>query len=228
MADISSFRFKENPPYQLIGKKEIFYKNDKEQFIYTRQKFLKSVFEELISGTIPPIKQAKGSAPAINIPKEIDGVALSEAEQSLLKVRERFDFFKNMEDRDVLAVTKDVSFLKLSKNEILFEQGSEGEDVFFIIKGFILISIEGKEGERVDLARLGQESIFGEMAPITKEKRSARATALMDGTTLLSFKINEEKDGTNPTSFLILYKNFTHILAKKLINANRIIAKRQG
>lgn len=211
-----------------MGKKEVFYKNDKEQFIYTRQKFLKSVFEELLSGTISPVKQTKESAPTIEVPKEIDGVVLSEAEQSLLKIRERFDFFKNMEDKDVLAVTESVSFLKLSKNEILFEQGSEGEDVFFIMKGFILISLEGKDGERVDLARLGQESVFGEMAPITREKRSARATALIDGTTLLSFKISEENDDISHVSFLTLYKNFTQILAKKLINANKIIAKRQG
>lgn len=211
-----------------MGKKEVFYKNDKEQFIYTRQKFLKSVFEELLSGTISPVKQTKESAPTIEVPKEIDGKELSEAEQSLLKIRERFDFFKNMEDKDVLAVTESVSFLKLSKNEILFEQGSEGEDVFFIMKGFILISLEGKDGERVDLARLGQESVFGEMAPITREKRSARATALIDGTTLLSFKISEESDDISHVSFLTLYKNFTQILAKKLINANKIIAKRQG
>jgi len=228
MADIASFRFKENPPFHLISKREVFYKNDKEQLIYTRQKFLKQVFEEVVSGALPTTKVQKEPTQAIEVPKEIDGVELSEAEQSLLKIRERFDFFKNMEDKDVLAVTDGVSFLKLSKNEVLFEQGSEGEDVFFIMKGFILISIEGKEGERVDLARLGQESVFGEMAPITKEKRSARATALLDGTTLLSFKISEENDDISPVSFLTLYKNFTQILAKKLINANKIIAKRQG
>jgi len=228
MADIASFRFKENPPFHLVSKREVFYKNDKEQLIYTRQKFLKQVFEEVVSGQLSTTKAIKEPTQVIEVPKEIDGVELSEAEQSLLKIRERFDFFKNMEDKDVLAVTDEVSFLKLSKNEVLFEQGSEGEDVFFIIKGFILISIEGKEGERVDLARLGQESVFGEMAPITKEKRSARATALLDGTTLLSFKISEERDNINPISFLTLYKNFTQILAKKLINANKIIAKRQG
>lgn len=227
MADITAFKFGKNPPFDLLSKKEVFYRNDKEYLIYTRQKFLKQVFEEVISSSLFT-KSSHAKPKEIEVAKEIDGRELEEAERTLLKIREKFDFFKNMDDVDVLSVTSDVHIVKLSKNETLFEQNSEGEEVFFIMRGFILISVEGKEGERVDLARLGQENIFGEMAPITKEKRSARATSLSDGTTVLSFKIRDEGDDENVKSFKTLYQNFTHILARKLINANKIIAKRRG
>lgn len=228
MADISAFKFKEHPPFNLVSKREVFYKNNIEQFIYTTDKNLKSVFEELVSGSLHIVKQDGDVRKKIEVPDELDGKKLSEAEQSLLKIREKFDFFKNMDDKDVLSVTEDAKLMKLAKNEMLFEQGSEGEEVYFIVRGFILISIEGKDGERVDLARLGQENIFGEMAPITREKRSARATAVMDGTTILSFKIIEELDDQNVKSFKTLYQNFTQILSKKLVQANKIIAKRQN
>jgi CRP-like cAMP-binding protein len=227
VADITAFKFGKNPPFDLLSKKEVFYRNDKEYLIYTRQKFLKQVFEEVISSSLFT-KSSHAKPKEIEVAKEIDGRELEEAERTLLKIREKFDFFKNMDDVDVLSVTSDVRIVKLSKNETLFEQNSEGEEVFFIMRGFILISVEGKEGERVDLARLGQENIFGEMAPITKEKRSARATSLSDGTTVLSFKIRDEGDDENVKSFKTLYQNFTHILARKLINANKIIAKRRG
>jgi CRP-like cAMP-binding protein len=227
VADITAFKFGKNPPFDLLSKKEVFYRNDKEYLIYTRQKFLKQVFEEVISSSLFT-KSSHAKPKEIEVAKEIDGRELEEAERTLLKIREKFDFFKNMDDVDVLSVTSDVHIVKLSKNETLFEQNSEGEEVFFIMRGFILISVEGKEGERVDLARLGQENIFGEMAPITKEKRSARATSLSDGTTVLSFKIRDEGDDENVKSFKTLYQNFTHILARKLINANKIIAKRRG
>lgn len=228
MADISAFKFGKNPPFDLLSKKEVFYRNDKEYIIYTRQKFLKQVFEEVISTSLFT-KSSHTKPKEIEVAKELDGRELEEAERTLLKIREKFDFFKNMDDCDVLSVTKDVHILKLSKNEMLFEQDSEGEDVFFIMRGFILISVEGKDSERVDLARLGQQNIFGEMAPITKERRSARATSLSDGTTILSFKIADDRDSDeNVKSFKTLYQNFTHILAKKLVNANKIIAKRRG
>lgn len=228
MADISAFKFKEHPPFNLISKREVFYKNNIEQFIYTTDKNLKNVFEELVSGNLHIVKQDGETRKKIEVPDELGGKKLSEAEQSLLKIREKFDFFKNMDDKDVLSVTEDAKLMKLAKNEVLFEQNSEGEEVYFVVRGFILISIEGKDGERVDLARLGQENIFGEMAPITQEKRSARATAVMDGTTILSFKISKEDDDENTASFKTLFQNFTHILAKKLIQANKIIAKRQN
>lgn len=212
---------KENLKVSVVGD------GDKELFTYTSFENLKDVLNETftdLSGQYEvrkPIIEKKRIK--IEVADKIDGKALSEAQKTLLKVRERFSFFKNMNDAEVLSVTSNVKMLKLKKGEVVFEQGTSGKDVYFIIGGLISITVSVDGVERFEVAKLGGETIFGEMAPITKERRSARATSDKDNTTLLSFCIETEISNANAKASAILFKNFTSILADKLIKTNQMV-----
>ncbi|MEX2642515.1 MAG: cyclic nucleotide-binding domain-containing protein [Acetobacterales bacterium] len=84
-------------------------------------------------------------------------------------IRHRDDYYNQLERR---------LFLKGSH---IFLEGGQDTDVFIIESGSVEI-FKGKGEGRTSLARLGPNAIFGEMALVTGQGRSASAVALRDTT----------------------------------------------
>lgn len=61
--------------------------------------------------------------------------------------------------------------------EAIFEEGSTGKDIYFIVSGAIEISY-GSNGERNVMATLEKGDFFGEMASLMNDVRSMTATAI--------------------------------------------------
>lgn len=59
--------------------------------------------------------------------------------------------------------------------EIIFDAGDKGGEMFLLLKGRVLITLQGAE-----IDRLEPGEIFGEMALVEEGARSARATAIVD------------------------------------------------
>ncbi len=79
---------------------------------------------------------------------------------------------------DRLATLGD--FLKaksLKDGEIVFEEGTTGDSLYFIASGHVRISKKMAKNVSKDLAILGAGDSFGEMAVIEPQPRSARASA---------------------------------------------------
>jgi membrane protein len=68
--------------------------------------------------------------------------------------------------------------------ETLFARGERGEEVYFVLDGEIAITLDGSAGGP-ELAVLGKGSIFGEMAYLLSEPRTAWATAKTEATVLV-------------------------------------------
>lgn len=66
---------------------------------------------------------------------------------------------------------------QLMPSEVLFKKGDAGEEMYFIRKGKIKISIGEEDQEKV-LAIIKEGDFFGEMAVIDGSPRSASATAI--------------------------------------------------
>ena len=152
--------------------------------------------------------------------------SITQGEQILLKIKSKFHFLSGLSNGEILQVVQNVKILSYDRGELIFEQGQTGEEVYFIISGKVVISIstekdmvKQKIAKRVNIAVLPSMTIFGEMGPITKELRSARATAA-DKTSLLSFQIRSNVNESTLKAFNKLNQNFIEILAKKLIDTN--------
>ncbi|GAB6053739.1 hypothetical protein JCM17960_25590 [Magnetospira thiophila] len=66
----------------------------------------------------------------------------------------------------------------VAAGEIIFREGDPGHEVFIIKSGLVEISHKDDNDGHVSLAFLGEGNLFGEMALVDNEPRSATATAL--------------------------------------------------
>jgi CRP-like cAMP-binding protein len=71
------------------------------------------------------------------------------------------------------------------KSDVIFRQGSPGEEMYIIYKGKVCLYTEGKSGQKELLASLEAGDFFGEMALVDDSPRSATGIAEVDNTQVL-------------------------------------------
>ena len=96
----------------------------------------------------------------------------------------KFDWFDELPDEMLAALAKKVRQRHLSKDEILFNKGDEGDSLFAILSGKLKIFTQDNQGHEVALNRVGAGEIIGEMALLDYEPRSASVVALEKTSTL--------------------------------------------
>ena len=100
---------------------------------------------------------------------------------------------------------------EFEQNTLIFPEGEIGDCMYIIYSGEIHI-----HKSTISLARLKEKEVFGELAMLDAETRSATATAIKD---CLLFKIDQEPFyellGTRPE----VGRGFIKILCKRLINS---------
>ena len=72
------------------------------------------------------------------------------------------------------------------KDEVVFDEGEEGEAFYIVLKGKVLICRQGQTEQPI--AILGSGSFFGEMALLDNAPRSAQARAVEDCTLVVLFR----------------------------------------
>ena len=76
-------------------------------------------------------------------------------------------------------------FVKVfNKNDVIFQEGSEGHEMFVIMNGSVKLLKESKAGNKL-LTKLKKGEFFGEMAIIDNLQRSASAVAGVNNTKLI-------------------------------------------
>lgn len=128
-------------------------------------------------------------------------VSLAEGEKARIEVQEAFQ--RHLED-----------------GELVFDEGDEGTDLYFVQAGRIEISRSGIAGPRV-IACLGPGDFFGEMSVVLGETQTARAVAsgptellAIDGETLEAMCMERPEIGVR----------MIQRLAHRLIRAERRLA----
>ena len=106
---------------------------------------------------------------------------LYEAHEMKNKVFKPFDaYIKEKSGADLDLNKSDFLIQSYRKNDVIFPEGSIGHAAYILKKGCVEISVKVK-GKKVILTKLGEKTVFGEMALILAEhKRTATATALED------------------------------------------------
>ncbi|MGL1903366.1 MAG: cyclic nucleotide-binding domain-containing protein [Fibrobacterales bacterium] len=106
-------------------------------------------------------------------------------------------------------------------DEELFAEGDVGKELFIIQNGEIAIST-GRPPEDIELARLGQGAIMGEMALIDRQPRSATATATVPTTVTI---INEMTFGLMLKKLPGWLTAVIKIIASRIRNTNKMVDK---
>lgn len=112
----------------------------------------------------------------------------------------------------------------VSKDQILIKEGDFGHQAYLIQSGEIKVYLT-KEGEEVEVARLGPGEIVGEMALVFDGPRTASVKATMDcNLIVISRTMFEDKlKDSDPTIRAIVL-----MLSRRIMDSNNTLLKNRG
>ena len=85
--------------------------------------------------------------------------------------------FDSLKANEIKNIAKHLSFIELSKDEILFKEGEKGNCVCFVVEGTLDVIKQSLTGESVIITALHRGRSIGEMSIIDDFPRSATVKA---------------------------------------------------
>ena len=98
------------------------------------------------------------------------------------------------------------------KKQIIFAQGDDADDVIYIKKGKIKVTVVSDHGKEAVVALLGVDEFLGEGCLIGQPKRLATATAMTDCVTMRVAKVEIQRVLQDEPAFSRMF--ISHILAR--------------
>jgi len=106
-----------------------------------------------------------------------------------LTILQEIDLFHPFSHEVKACLSERMESHRLSAGEIIFHQGDAGDSLFILVEGVAGVRVQSSEGESIEVARLGAGNVFGEMALLTGEDRTATVIAISD---IYLFEITKE------------------------------------
>ena len=131
--------------------------------------------------------------------------------------------FSELSEEALTSLSKVASRRRYPKDTVVFFENEEGDTLFMILEGRIKVTILGDDGREIILTMLSPGDLFGEMALLDNEPRSATAIAVEE-TELLSLHRTDFQNVIveNPEVSAALIK----VLSARLRRANHQISTR--
>jgi CRP/FNR family cyclic AMP-dependent transcriptional regulator len=85
------------------------------------------------------------------------------------------DLFSAIPGEDLSQIAQIADEVELDTGETIFKEGEQGDSLYLIVSGRVRVH----KGE-LEVAQLGERQVFGEMALLDSEPRSASITAMSD------------------------------------------------
>jgi CRP-like cAMP-binding protein len=103
-----------------------------------------------------------------------------------LCVLEKLSLFVDLTRREMKIVDGFVHERRFLKDEVIFDDGEEGQAIYIVLVGSVLICRQGQSGQ--PLAVLERGGFFGELALLDDAPRMAQARAAEDCSLLVLFR----------------------------------------
>lgn len=133
---------------------------------------------------------------------------------TLNRVR-RIDFFSDFDDNELIRLLKICHTRKYHANEPIFDEGERGDRLYVLVAGKVDIRKQ-HEGGSDHLATVHPGEVFGEMALVDQEPRSAAAVAQTD---CMLIEVNAEIiNDVQDILALKLFRKIAMFVTKKLRN----------
>jgi len=91
-----------------------------------------------------------------------------------------FSFFASFSSEQLEEIVEKSPKISLQAHKIVFRQGEDSATMYLIFKGGVKIEREDDDGETINVGRLFEHEVFGELAMLSKEPRQATVTTLED------------------------------------------------
>jgi len=109
--------------------------------------------------------------------KKIEVKQASHITETFIDFLVELPLFDELKEKELNIVANCMTFFELEKEEILFQEGDEGDCIYFVLDGIIDVIKESSPGSSVVIASLPRGRSIGEMSVIDNYPRSATAKA---------------------------------------------------
>ena len=97
----------------------------------------------------------------------------------------RTDLFRSLSEADRGAVAAEMREATYVSGQLIFGRGDPGEGLYLVVEGRVRLSVLSAEGRVLSFGHAGRGDIFGEIAALDGQARTADATALTRVTTTM-------------------------------------------
>lgn len=140
------------------------------------------------------------------------------------KIKQKVPIFSGMTPECLMRTLAVAEYFSVKAGDVVFNERDIGDSFFVLIAGEVLIE-KTRNGQIVELARLGAGNCFGEMALVGNHLRSATVRATRDAVTMRFYR---ELIDSNPESAHVIYRNIASILASRLDESSVMLADLVG
>jgi CRP-like cAMP-binding protein len=88
--------------------------------------------------------------------------------------------FTALDDASAASLRASMTAVKLSRGQVLFKEGDEGDRLFVVVDGKLKLGTTSNDGRENLLSILGPGDMFGELSLFDPGPRTATATAVVD------------------------------------------------
>jgi CRP-like cAMP-binding protein len=88
--------------------------------------------------------------------------------------------FTALDDASATSLRASMTVVKLSRGQVLFKEGDEGDRLFVVVDGKLKLGTTSNDGRENLLSILGPGDMFGELSLFDPGPRTATATAVVD------------------------------------------------
>jgi CRP-like cAMP-binding protein len=88
--------------------------------------------------------------------------------------------FTALDDASAASLRSSMTAVKLSRGQVLFKEGDEGDRLFVVVDGKLKLGTTSNDGRENLLSILGPGDMFGELSLFDPGPRTATATAVVD------------------------------------------------
>jgi CRP/FNR family cyclic AMP-dependent transcriptional regulator len=96
----------------------------------------------------------------------------------------RTDLFGSLSEADLRAVAAEMHEATYESNRLIFGRGDPGEQMYLVVEGRVRLSVLSVEGRVLSFNHASRGDVFGEIATLDGQTRTADATALTRVTTM--------------------------------------------
>lgn len=125
--------------------------------------------------------------------------------------------FRNLNRKDISALFPIIHTRIYAPDEYIFRQNDPGIAIYIIQEGEVCIKKEYDDGQTVELSRFFKGDIFGELALVDDDKRSASAVSAAECKIAVIFKPDlEDFISKNPRKGIVILHSLAVIIASRL------------
>lgn len=160
------------------------------------------------------LEESTLNATSSSLMKEMATVMMDSMRDTYAVLARRMELFRGVPPEEVAKIFARGITQEYEAGDVIFEKGQPGTDLYVILGG----GVDIRDGDRV-LAQLSRGGMFGEMALISAQPRSATAIAA-DTTSVLSLSQDTIRQGMPPHVSIQVLSNIITTLSARLREAN--------